>query len=136
MNIKKIQPMFTAVVVTAQIYPVDYKEKGLISVKANKLKEYQKVVAVGDSCRGIKEGDLVCIDLSSYAQRKYKKNSIKADMEELTNDIIGYNVPQIEIDGNECLYLDIRDIKYVVLEYDDEDNESPEFVTPSKSIIL
>lgn len=136
MNIKKIQPMFTAVVVTAQIYPVDYKEKGLISVKANKLKEYQKVVAVGDSCRGIKEGDLVCIDLSSYAQRKYKKNSIKADMEELTNDIIGYNVPQIEIDGNECLYLDIRDIKYVVLEYDDKDNESPEFVTPSKSIIL
>lgn len=136
MNIKKIQPMFTAVVVTAQIYPVDYKEKGLISVKANKLKEYQKVVAVGDSCRGIKEGDLVCIDLSSYAQRKYKKNSIKADMEELTNDIIGYNVPQIEIDGKECLYLDIRDIKYVVLEYDDKDNEIPEFVTPSKSVIL
>lgn len=136
MNIKKIQPMFTAVVVTAQIYPVDYKEKGLISVKANKLKEYQKVVAVGDSCRGVKEGDLVCIDLSSYAQRKYKKNSIKADMEELTNDIIGYNVPQIEIDGKECLYLDIRDIKYVVLEYDDKDNEIPEFVTPSKSVIL
>lgn len=136
MNIRKIQPMFTAVVVTAQIYPVDYKEKGLISVKANKLKEYQKVVAVGDSCRGVKEGDLVCIDLSSYAQRKYKKNSIKADMEELTNDIIGYNVPQIEIDGKECLYLDIRDIKYVVLEYDDKDNEIPEFVTPSKSVIL
>ena len=136
MNIKKIQPLFTAVVVTADIYPIDYKEKGLISIKANRLKEYQKVVAVGDSCRGIKVGDLVCIDLSAYAQRKYKKNSVKADMEELTNDIIGYNVPQIEIDGKDCMYLDLRDIKYIIEDYDDKENISPEIVTPNKSIIL
>ena len=79
MNIKKIKPLFTAVVVTSNIYPRDYKERGLISPKANKLKEYQTVVAVGDSCRGVEEGDLVCIDLSSYAQWKYKKNSVKSD---------------------------------------------------------
>ena len=111
MNIKKIKPLFTAVVVTAHIYPRDYKEHNIISPKANKLKEYQKVIAVGDSCRGIEEGDLVCIDLSSYAQWKYKKNSVKSDMEELHNEIVGYNVPQIEIDGKDYLYLDIRDIK-------------------------
>ena len=136
MNIKKIQPLFTAVVVTAEIYPIDYKEKGLISIKANKLKEYQKVVAAGDACRGIKEGDLVCIDLSAYAQRKYKKNSVKADMEELTNDIVGYNLPQIEIDGKDCLYLDLRDVKYIVVDYDDKENTASEIVTSSKSIIL
>ena len=38
MNIKKIKPMFTAVVVTANIYPRDYKEHNIISPKANKLK--------------------------------------------------------------------------------------------------
>lgn len=136
MNIKKIKPMFTAVAVTANIYPRDYKEHNIISPKANKLKEYQKVVAVGDSCRDIKEGDLVCIDLSLYAQRKYKKNSVKSDMEELTNEIVSYNVPQIKINGQDCLYLDIRDIRYIVQDYDDKENEEPTIITPSKSIIL
>lgn len=136
MNIKKIKPLFTAVVVTSNVYPRDYKERGLISPKANKLKEYQIVIAVGDSCRGVEEGDLVCIDLSSYAQWKYKKNSVKSDMEELHNEIVGYNVPQIEIDGKDYLYLDIRDIKYIVQEFDDKENEEQTMITPSKSIIL
>ena len=136
MNIKKIKPLFTAVVVTANIYPRDYKENGLISPKANKLKEHQTVVAVGDSCRGVEEGALVCIDLSSYAQWKYKKNSVKSDMEELNNEIVGYNVPQINIDGKDCLYLDIRDIKYIVQEFDNKENEEQVIITPSKNIIL
>ena len=136
MNIKKIKPLFTAVVVTANIYPRDYKENGLISPKANKVKEYQKVVAVGDSCRGIEEGDLVCIDLSSYAQWKYKNNSVKSDMEERHNEEVGNNGPQIKINGQDCLYLDIRDIRYIVQDYDDKENEESTIITPSKSIIL
>ena len=136
MNIKKIKPLFTAVVVTANVYPRDYKEHNIISPKANKLKEYQKVIAVGDSCRGIEEGDLVCIDLSSYAQWKYKKSSIKSEMEELHNEIIGYNVPQVRIDNQDYMYLDIRDIKYIVKEYDDKENEEQAIITPNKSIIL
>ena len=136
MNIKKIKPLFTAVVVTAKIYPADYKEGNILSPKANKLMEYQEVVAIGDSCRGIEVGNLVCIDLSSYADWKYKKNSIKSDIEELTNEIIGYHVPQITIDGKKCLYLDARDIKYIVEEYDDKENEEPLLITPDKGIII
>ena len=136
MNIKKIKPLFTAVVVTAKVYPADYKEGSILSPKAGKLMEYQEVVAVGDSCRGIEIGNLVCIDLSNYADWKYKKNSIKSDMEELTNEIIGYHVPQITIDGKKCLYLDIRDIKYIVEEYDDKENEESLLITPDKGIII
>ena len=136
MNIKKIKPLFTAVVVTAKVYPADYKEGSILSPKAGKLMEYQEVIAVGDSCRGIKVGNLVCIDLSSYADWKYKKNSIKSDMEELTNEIIGYHVPQITIDGKKYLYLDIRDIKYIVEEYDDKENEESLLITPDKGIII
>ena len=136
MNIKKIKPLFTAVVVTAKVYPIDYKEGNIISPKAGKLMEYQEVVAVGDSCRCIEVGNLVCIDLSSYADWKYKKNSIKSDMEELTNEIIGYHVPQITIDGKKCLYLDARDIKYIVEEYDDKENEKSFLITPDKGIII
>lgn len=136
MNIKKIKPLFTAVVVTAKVYPADYKEGSILSPKAGKLMEYQEVIAVGDSCRGIEVGNLVCIDLSNYADWKYKKNSIKSDMEELTNEIIGYHVPQITIDGKKCLYLDIRDIKYIVEEYDDKENEESLLITPDKGIII
>ena len=136
MNIKKIKPLFTAVVVTAKVYPADYKEGSILSPKAGKLMEYQEVIAVGDSCRGIEIGNLVCIDLSNYADWKYKKNSIKSDMEELTNEIIGYHVPQITIDGKKCLYLDIRDIKYIVEEYDDKENEESLLITPDKGIII
>ena len=136
MNIKKIKPLFTAVVVTAKVYPADYKEGSILSPKAGKLMEYQEVVAVGDSCRCIEVGNLVCIDLSSYADWKYKKNSIKSDMEELTNEIIGYHVPQITIDGKKCLYLDTRDIKYIVEEYDDKENEESLLITPDKGIII
>ena len=136
MNIKKIKPLFTAVVVTAKVYPADYKEGSILSPKAGKLMEYQEVIAVGDSCRGIEVGNLVCIDLLNYADWKYKKNSIKSDMEELTNEIIGYHVPQITIDGKKCLYLDIRDIKYIVEEYDDKENEESLLITPDKGIII
>ena len=136
MNIKKIKPLFTAVVVTAKVYPADYKEGSILSPKAGKLMEYQEVIAVGDSCRGIEVGNLVCIDLSNYADWKYKKNSIKSDMEELTNELIGYHVPQITIDGKKCLYLDIRDIKYIVEEYDDKENEESLLITPDKGIII
>ena len=136
MNIKKIKPLFTAVVVTAKVYPTDYKEGSILSPKAGKLMEYQEVIAVGDSCRGIEVGNLVCIDLLSYADWKYKKNSIKSDMEELTNEIIGYHVPQITIDGKKCLYLDTRDIKYIVEEYDDKENEESLLITPDKGIII
>ena len=136
MNIKKIKPLFTAVVVTAKVYPTDYKEGSILSPKASKLMEYQEVIAVGDSCRGIEVGNLACIDLSNYADWKYKKNSIKSDMEELTNEIIGYHVPQITIDGKKCLYLDIRDIKYIVEEYDDKENEESLLITPDKGIII
>ena len=136
MNIKKIKPLFTAVVVTAKVYPADYKEGSILSPKAGKLMEYQEVIAVGDSCRGIEVGNLACIDLSNYADWKYKKNSIKSDMEELTNEIIGYHVPQITINGKKCLYLDIRDIKYIVEEYDDKENEESLLITPDKGIII
>ena len=136
MNIKKIKPLFTAVVVTAKVYPADYKEGSILSPKAGKLMEYQEVIAVGDSCRGIEVGNLACIDLSNYADWKYKKNSIKSDMEELTNEIIGYHVPQITVDGKKCLYLDARDIKYIVEEYDDKENEESLLITPDKGIII
>ena len=34
------------------------------------------------------------------------------------------------------MYLDVRDIKYIVQDYDNEENEEQTIITPNKSIIL
>ena len=57
-------------------------------------------------------------------------------MDELHNEIVGYNVPQVRIDNQDYMYLHIRDIKYIVKEYDDKENEEQAIITPNKSIIL
>ena len=76
--------MFTALITTMDLYEVDGVTKGgLIDSTKQKgtVKEYQKVVAVGDSVRGIKVGDLVCIDATRFAVRKHKANTIKTAIE-------------------------------------------------------
>ena len=58
----------------------DIKKEGLISAKVvGSLKEYQTVVAVGPVVRGIKVGDLVCIDPSRYLQLIHKEGKTSID---------------------------------------------------------
>lgn len=109
--------MFSSVVTTKDKYDSDLTVGGIISRSAGAVKEYQHVVAVGPSVRGISVGDYVYIDPSRYAVRKYREDSVKGDI--MTNDIVGYNIPEVTIDGNNCLILEDRDIRYVVNEYDD-----------------
>lgn len=120
MKIKKIKPMFTGIVTTANKYVEDQTSSGLVTdVKKLKstLMEYQTVIAVGSSVRDINPGDVVCVNPSRYANRKFKENSLKNDIME--NTITGYNFNVVEIDGNECLLLDQGDITFVVESYED-----------------
>lgn len=121
MNIKKIKPMFTKIVTTARVYAVDTKKGNVIvdtkSIAGNTM-EYQTVVAVGSSVRDVKVGDLVCINPDRYAVKKYKEDSVKADL--MTQQIVGYNIPQIKLDGVKHLILDTSDIEYVIEEFEEE----------------
>ena len=71
MNIKKIKPLFTSVVTTMDKYTEAQLLAGSNIIDPSKtkqgVKEYQTVIAVGDSVRSIKEGDIVCINPSNYA---------------------------------------------------------------------
>ena len=61
MVIKKIKPVFTALITTMDKYEHDIiTDGGLIDTSKQQgcLKEYQRVVAVGTTVRDIKEGDL------------------------------------------------------------------------------
>ena len=88
-KLKKVTPMFNKIITTAE-FTEELTESGIITNTKKSVDEFQTVIAVGDSVRSIKVGDVVCVDPNRYAVRKYKKDSAKADMEEYANTIIDY----------------------------------------------
>ena len=133
-NIKKIKPMFTALVTTMNKYEEDAVNSSGI-IEANKqqggLKEYQEVLAVGDSVRGIKVGDLVCINPSRFGVKKHRDGSLK-DGVITDNPIITYNFDVVVLDGKQCLLLQDRDIEFVVEEYEKIEPTAPSSIIKPK----
>ena len=127
-KLKKIKPMFTSILTTAEKFTEQRFMPGtmIIDPTASKtgLKEYQTVLAVGDAVRGVKVGDLICINPERYAVRKYKKDSLKSDMDEYNNVVVSYNFHIVEVDGKDCLFIDDRDIDFVVEEYESVEEET------------
>lgn len=119
MILKKIKPLFTSVVTTMDKYEDDVIVNGLVNQTAGTLKEYQKVIAIGSSVRDIKVGDMVSINPSRYAVRKYEDGSLK-DGVISQNPVMSYNFHTIEMDHSEYLLLQDRDIDFVIEEWEEE----------------
>lgn len=134
-NIKKIRPMYTSIVTTMHKYEKDELDSaGLVNVDkmAGTLKEYQTVVAVGSMVKDIKVGDLVCIDPSHYAVKKFQENSIKNDLME--NQKVGYKFNIVDIEFEPHLFLNTQDILYVIEEY--EEIKTSSIYTPPADLIV
>ena len=131
LKIKKIRPMFTSLITTMDKYEQDkLTDGGLIdtSKQQGTLKEYQIVLAVGDSVRGIKVGDLVCVNPARFAVRKHDKGSMR-DGVITDNPVVTYNFDVVEMGGNQCLLLQDRDIEYVIEDYEEvQDSESSSLI--------
>lgn len=82
------------------------------------LKEYQTVVAVGSAIRSVKVGDLVCINPKRFEIKKQVKNSLREDMEEYSNAVVGYNFNVILLDNVEHLLISENDIDFIIDEYE------------------
>ena len=135
LHIKKITPLFTGIVTTGNRFEKDYKSNGIIIAKKGTLKSWQKVLAVGSTVRDIKVGDMVMIDASNYAVRRYSKDSIQNDMD--NNPTLQYKFNWVTIDdenGNpqECLLLNDRDIQYIFEGEEVEDN----IIVPDKTGLI
>lgn len=118
--VKKIKPMFTSLITTMDKYEEEIKTAdGLVDTtkQVGGLKEYQKVLAIGDSVRGIKVGDLVCVNPSRFAVRKHQAGSLKDGIVS-DNPITTYNFNVIEMDGEQCLLLQDRDIDFIIEDYE------------------
>lgn len=124
LKIKKIKPLFNSIITTFDKYVEPALIAGTSIIDANKtkngVKEYQKVIAVGSVVRDIKPGDMVCINPSNYAVRKFAENSMKAGMQEYKNDVVGYNFNVVIMDDQEYLLLSDRDIDFIIEEYTEE----------------
>lgn len=138
-KIKKIRPMFTALVTTMNKYEDDIKTStGIIDTSRQKgtLKEYQTVLAVGDAVREIKVGDLVCINPTRFAAKKHKEGSLK-DGVITDNPVVTYNFDIIELDNNQCLLLQDRDIDFIIEDYEEIPDVAPSnIIIPRRKKIL
>ena len=138
MVIKKIKPMFTALITTMDKYEHDIiTDGGLIDTSKQQgcLKEYQRVVAVGTAVRDIKEGDLVCINPTRFAVRKHKDGSLK-DGVISDNPVIDYNFDIVEMNNTPYLLLLDRDINFIVEDYEEDEEEKSPIINTDKTLIL
>jgi len=126
-NIKKVRPLFTGVITTAVRYKGEqYASKGSLIIDTRKLdgsmNPFQRVYAVGGTVRDIKEGDVVKINFSRYAKAKHIPGAIdEAENIQSDNLSITYEIPLIVINDVEYLFIQDRDIEYVVEEFDGAD---------------
>ena len=133
-TIKKIKPLFNMLVTTCNKYDSNIKLAGtdlLDSTKANTIKEYQTVIAVGPNVRGIEVGDVVFINPARYIVRKHQEGSLK-DGVITDNPVIGYKFETVEVDGKICLLLFDNDIKFTATI--EEFDENPTIVLPDNKL--
>lgn len=118
-----IRPIGDIIITTADRYS-DNKmlTKTAIPLKdtklAGKMKEFQTVISVGAYAKnqGIDVGDRVFVNLSNYADTRFKKENLKTAMDanEDYNTVVNYYIPKLDLDKKEHLRLGVRDIIAVV----------------------
>lgn len=123
MKLKKIKPMFNKILVTANRYKETKSIGDTTLIDTTKMEgsllEYQKIVAIGDTVRNVKVGDLVCIDPTRYAQRKHRDGSMR-DGVICDNPITTYNFEMLEMNGEQYILLYDSDISYVIEEFEED----------------
>lgn len=136
--IKKIQPMYTKILTTMCKYEEDETTAGglIDSTKTQgTLKEYQTVVAVGNSVRNVKVGDLVCVNPERYAVKKHEAGSLK-DGVITDNPVIKYNFNIMELEGVPHLLLDENDISFIITDYEEVKEQKSDLYVPKTQIIM
>lgn len=118
-NIKEVRPVFDGVLTTMEKYEANESEGVVITKIEGTVKEYQRVLAVGSAVREVSVGDLVEVDPSRYAVKKWQDGSLK-DGVVTSNPVLRYNFNTVEVDGRECLLLHQSDIRFVISKYDGE----------------
>ena len=117
-------------------YEQDVKVGNLIDATKQQgcIKEYQKVIAVGDTVKNIKVGDFVHINPIRYATRQHKEGSLK-DGIVTDNPVVSYNFDIVTLDNKDYLLLQDRDINFIIKEWEDIPDPNNLIMPEDKKII-
>lgn len=118
--------LFDSVMTTADKYEKDERTaNGMILDLKDTLKEVQRVIAVGPLVKGVKEGDMVKLDLTRYNRMRHEQ--VQKSREERFSEYdttdqatIVCDIPNETVDDKTVLMLHERDIAFIVNEYDDK----------------
>ena len=130
--------MYTKILTTMCKYEEDeLTAGGLIdsSKTQGTLKEYQTVIAVGNSVRNVKVGDLVCVNPERYAVKKHEAGSLK-DGVITDNPVIKYNFNIMELEGVPHLLLDENDVSFIITDYEEVKEQKSDLYVPKTQIIM
>lgn len=123
-TIKGVKPMFNGIVTTARRYVGDTTTRGGLLLDTKKMEgtmnPFQWVVSVSDmvhNTTGLKKGDIVNINFKRYAKVNHVPGAIENNVQS-DNMNISYEIPMIDIDGVEYLFLQSNDIEFIVTDYD------------------
>ena len=120
-KIKKVRPLFTGVVTTATTIKGEVTTAGGLILDTTKMEgtmnNFQRVVAVGNMVKDIKEGDIVNINFKRYQYVKHVPGAIEDNVQS-DNMQNKYSIPMIIIDGQEYLFIQSNDIEFVVEDFE------------------
>lgn len=137
---KKIKLLNTDILATMNLYKNDVYEKGILTHKKGDMQDIQEVIEVGEyaASRGIKQGDLIYVDLEKYIKLVPKHNYSSAQERTLAPD--GKKVdrvfdpPYIKIGEEVFFHPDYSDIDYIIVDW--EELEETGLVLPENKIIV
>lgn len=134
LKLSKIRVPFNHVLTTKDLYERDVYEDGMIVKTAGSVKEYQKVITVGNTVSVCKAGDTIIIDPKRYAVMQHKDgenwNGVVKD-----NPVVGYSIPEVTLNGKNCLLIYDTDVQLILDEYE-EDFGAPDIYVAPEPVIL
>ena len=81
-------------------------------------------------------GDLVCINPQRFAVKKHEAGSLKDGIIG-DNPVITYNFDTIQINGEQCLLLQDRDVDFIIEDYEEvTDDPVTQIIQPEKKKLI
>lgn len=134
LKLKKIRVPFNHVLTTKDVYDADVYEDGMIVKTKGTVKEYQKVITVGNTVKVCSPGDVVMIDPKRYSVMQHKDgenwNGVVKD-----NPVVAYNIPIVQLDGKDCMLIFDTDVQLILDEYEEDYDTSGLYVAPNPVIV-
>jgi len=124
--LRNIRPLFNGVLTTATTYKGDVTTNGGLILDATKMEgtmnPYQRVFAVGKMVTDLKPGDIVFINFKRYAKVRHIPGAIEDNVQS-DNMSMYYEIPMVEVGGQQYLRIQNSDIEFAVSPEDCEIDE-------------